>query len=100
MRKSIDKLAARIEDHPSLKKDQKEELLALLAEIEAEVEAADDETEGAGSVEAAVKLTSAGAEEPSLPEQLEDSLIKLEVTYPKTAAALGRIASVLSRMGI
>jgi len=100
MRKSIERLAARIEDHPTLKKDQKEELLALLAEIEAEVEAGDDEEGGADSVKAALQLTSSGAEEQSLPDQLEDSLNKLGANYPKTAAALGRIASVLSRMGI
>ncbi len=100
MRNSIKKLSESIQDQPNLKKDQKEELLALLADIEAEVEDADDDAEETHPVKAAVQLTSAGVDEQSLPEQLEESLVKLKATYPKTAAALGRIASTLSRMGI
>ena len=97
MRNSIQKLSENIQNQPNLKKNQKEELLTLLSDIEAEVEGeADDEH----PVKEAVLLTSAGVEEQSLPDQLEDRLLKLQTTYPKTAAALGRIASTLSRMGI
>lgn len=100
MRKSIEKLTVRIQSHSDLKKEQKEELLALLADIQAEVETTDEETDDAIQVRAAVQMTSVTTEEQSIPDQLEDSLLKLKASYPKTAAALGRIAGTLSRMGI
>lgn len=96
MRASIEKLSDHIRNQPHLDEAEKEELLLLLSEIETEVDA------GSGDlhpVKASVRLA-ADTHPQSLPGQLEENLLKIEATYPKTAAALGRIADVLSRMGI
>ncbi len=106
MRESIEKLSEHIKSQPNLESGEKEELLGLLAGIEAEtaekLQAAGDEDCECPDHPAAdlVRMTAAGVEQQSIPEQLDEGLLKLEVTYPKTAAALGRIAHVLSRMGI
>ena len=99
MRASIEKLSQQIQDQPHLDVSEKEELLSLVAGIESEVEAEIDEAE-AHPVKDAVNLTVEGAESQSISEHLEESLLKLEATYPTTVAALNRIAHVLSRMGI
>lgn len=96
MRASIEKLSDHIRKQPHLDDSEKDELLQLLSEIESEVDA------GAGDphpVKTSVQLA-ADVHPQSLPGQLEENLLKIEATYPKTAAALGRIADVLSRMGI
>lgn len=99
MRASIEKLSQQIKDQPHLDSGEKEELLSLVAGIESEVEAEIDETE-AHPVKDALDLAVEGAEAQSVSEQLEETLLKLEASYPKTVAALNRIAHVLSRMGI
>lgn len=96
MRASIEKLSAHIQSQPHLDADEKAELLSLLSDIESEVETA----AGDAHPLATTMDLAAGIEAPSLPDQLEENLLKIEATYPKTAAALGRIADVLSRMGI
>lgn len=98
MRASIEKLSAQIQNQPHLEAGEKQELLSLLSEIEAEAsEAAAEEITLAMDM---VHMTGESVEAQSIPEQLEESLLKLEATYPRTSAALGRIAHVLSRMGI
>lgn len=98
MRESIEKLARRIEDQPHLDNAEKLELLGLLAKVDDEVDAdsPDDQIE---PVRESVKLAAA-VEGKSIPEHLEDRLLKLEATHPQTASALGRIANALARMGI
>ena len=101
MRASIEKLSQQIQDQPHLDTSEKEELLSLVAGIESEVEAEIDEAEAeTHPVKDAVNLTVEGAESQTISEHLEESLLKLEATYPTTVAALNRIAHVLSRMGI
>lgn len=99
MRASIEKLSETIRNQPHLDEGEKEGLLAQLAEIEAEVtspETSDDIRE----VEEIVRRVADAAEEPSFFDQIEESLLRLEASFPKTAATLGRIGHVLSRMGI
>ncbi|MCB1077260.1 MAG: DUF4404 family protein [Verrucomicrobiae bacterium] len=98
MRDSIEKLTAHIQNQPHLDEIEKEELLQLVEEIQSEVEHQSTH-EDLGSVADSVHMAS-GIEENSFPHQLEENLLKIEAAYPKTAAALGRIADVLSRMGI
>jgi hypothetical protein len=99
MRASIEKLSAHIQSQPHLDALEKEELLQLLADIESEVQADASGDPDLYPVRESMDLTADSAPE-SLPTQLEENLLKIEATYPKTAAALGRIADVLSRMGI
>ena len=99
MRASIEKLSQQIRNQPHLDESEKEELLSLVSGIESEVESEIDEAED-HPVQEAVNLTVEGAEAQSIPEQLEENLLKLEASYPTTVSALNRIAHVLSRMGI
>lgn len=100
MRASIEKLSEKIQNHPHLNDEEKRELLAQLAEVEEEVvspETSDDTAE----VEELVRRAAAEAdEEQSFSEQMEEALLRLEANFPKTAAAIGRVGHVLSRMGI
>ncbi len=98
MRSSIEKLSEQIRNQPHLDESEKEELLALLSEIEEETH--DATPEKASPAKDLVRLTAEGVEKQSIPGQWEESLLRLEATYPRTAAALGRIGHVLSRMGI
>jgi hypothetical protein len=98
MRASIEKLSAHIQNQPHLDESEKEELLDLLSEVEEEV----DEDAPKRDVAALTNTVNLAAEVDldSFPHQLEENLLKIEVNYPRTAAAIGRIADVLSRMGI
>jgi len=101
MRSSIEALANQIKNQPNLSEVEKQELLSLIAEIESETGAGDsDEVDDEHPVKVAVRQASADLEEESFSEQLESSLLKLEASYPKTAAAMGRLGNVLARMGI
>lgn len=98
MDSSIERLTERINNQPHLSDEEKQELLGLLAKVveEVDVEAPDEKIR---PVRNSVEMT-AGIEEQSIPEQLEESLLELEASYPQTAGALGRIAQILARMGI
>ena len=98
MDSSIEKLTKRINSQPHTSGEEKRELLDLLAKVVEEVddEAPDEEIQ---PVRDSLEMT-AGVEEQSIPEQLENSLLELEATYPVAAGALGRIAQILARMGI
>lgn len=102
MRASIEKLSEQIRNQPHLDEGEKEELLSLVSGIQSEVETKIDDADAAEShpVKEAVDFAVEGAEAQSIHEQLEDSLLKLEASYPTTVSALNRIAHVLSRMGI
>ena len=100
MRSSIDTLSNQIKNQPNLSESEKEELLSLVAEIESEAGAVDGGDGAEHPVTVAVRQASADLEQESFSEQLEASLLKLEASYPKTAAAMGRIGNVLARMGI
>ena len=98
MRASIEKLTDHIRNQPHLDDTEKEELLDLLSEV---VEEVDDDApkRDVAALRQTVDLA-AKVDPDSFPHQLEENLLKIEVNYPKTAAAIGRIADVLSRMGI
>ena len=100
MRSSIETLSNQIKNQPNLSETEKQELLSLIAEIESEAGPADDGADDEHPVKVAVRQASADLEQESFSEQLEASLLKLEASYPKTAAAMGRIGNVLARMGI
>jgi len=100
MRSSIETLSNQIKNQPNLSDAEKQELLLLIAEIETETEAVDDGDVGEHPVTVAVRQASEDLKKESFSEQLEASLLKLEASYPKTAAAMGRIGNVLARMGI
>lgn len=100
MRSLIDTLSNQIKNQPKLSETEKQELLSLIAEIESEVDQADDDDDDQHPVSVAVRQACADLEEESFSEQLEGSLFKLGAGYPKTAAAMGRIGNVLARMGI
>jgi hypothetical protein len=105
MRESIETLTRRIEAQPHLDEQEKQDLLALIADIESEIDP-DAELEGDAEhpVKAAVRLAAgspdAEDEGEGESEGFEERLLKIEASYPKTAAALGRIGHVLARMGI
>lgn len=103
MRASIEKLTRRIQSLPHLDEAEREELLGLVGGIAEEVGELPEDEDGAGEgephpVKRSVSLLA--EEEPTLPGQIHESILKVEAAYPKTAAALGRVAHVLSRMGI
>lgn len=99
MRDSIEKLSEQIRNQPHLDETEKAELLAQLAEIEAEVRSPET-PEDTSEVEAIVRRAADEAEGQSFSDQIEEGLLRLEASFPTTAAALGRVAHVLSRMGI
>ncbi len=99
MRASIEKLSETIRNQPHLDEGEKAELLAQLAEIESEVESPET-SDDTSEVEELVRRAAEAADAPSFSEQIEESLLRLEASFPKTAATLGRIGHVLSRMGI
>ncbi len=100
MRSSIDTLSNQIKNQPNLSEAEKLELLSLIAEIESETGPVDEGDDDEHPVKVAVRQASTDLEQESFSEQLEASLLKLEASYPKTAAAMGRIGNVLARMGI
>ena len=99
MRASIEKLSEQIRNQPHLDEDEKRDLLAQLAEIEVEVTSPDTPAD-TSEVEEIVRRAAEEAEGQSFSEQIEEGLLRLEASFPTTAAALGRVAHVLSRMGI
>lgn len=101
MRESIKSLLEQIRHQPHLSQEEKQELLDLVGDIESEVGEGDfgDETK-AQPLKDALRMTVEEAEKKSVSDQLSDSLLNLEATFPKTAAALGQIGNALARMGI
>ncbi len=100
MRSSIETLSNQIKNQPNLSDAEKQELLSLIAEIESEAGPVDEAEDDQHPVKVAVRQATADLKKESFSEQLEASLLKLEASYPKTAAAMGRIGNVLARMGI
>ncbi len=99
MRASIDKLSEQIRNQPHLDESEKRDLLAQLAAIEEEVQSPET-PEDTSEVEEIVRRAAEEAEGQSFSDQIEEGLLRLEASFPTTAAALGRVAHVLSRMGI
>ncbi len=111
MKPSLQRLRDRIESNASLSGEERETMLGLLADLEKETDSLGDhpdaekireavtlaDTATAGEAEAS---TAEKEDEESPLEALQNAILELEASHPKTANMLSRIGQVLANMGI
>lgn len=96
MNTALETLHRRLAENPDLSSESRAELLGLVEELEAEA-ATWAELPEADQIRATLEEAAApGDSAPSF----QDRLLELEAAHPQVSALIGRLANMLSRIGI
>ena len=96
MKTTLEQLETRLEDNDDLSPEDRTELLKLVEELRSE-SSAWSQTAAAEEIKATLEEAAApGDSSPSF----HDRLLQLEASSPNAATLIGRLANMLSRMGI